>query len=85
LRDNKFDGLDVYEIKIDTFGGRNSFYQIFSQNLIANLKNWRTLKELMRVKVKNSEQLLKYIICNGLLLLYFIIISEMYKFFYFKL
>jgi hypothetical protein len=65
LRDNEFDGLDVYGIKIDTFGGRDSFYQIFSQkrilieNLIADLKDWRALKEPMRVKVKNSEQLLE--------------------------
>jgi hypothetical protein len=65
LKDNKFDGLDVYGIKIDIFGGRDSFYQIFSQkrilieNLIANLKDWRALKELMKVKVKNNKQLLE--------------------------
>jgi hypothetical protein len=52
LKDNKFDSLDIYKIKIVTFSERNSFYQIFFQKrilieiLIADLKDWKTLKSL---------------------------------------
>jgi hypothetical protein len=66
LGDNGFDGLGKYGIKIDTPPSQEEeMYKIFSsqriciENVMADLKDWRALKEPLRINTKSKEELLE--------------------------
>jgi hypothetical protein len=74
LKDNKFNSLDTYKIKIDILKKKFTLWNIFSKKDF----NWKfdskfeRLESFKRINKNESQKLL----------LYFIIISEMSKFLY---
>jgi DDE superfamily endonuclease/Helix-turn-helix of DDE superfamily endonuclease len=66
LGDHGFDGLDAYGMRITTSGAVEdslskllSSKRIIVENVLADLKDWRSLKDEIRMKLTNKEELLR--------------------------
>jgi hypothetical protein len=66
IGDHGYDGLDKYGMRIDTPGGKNDKFshilaskRIAIENLNADLKDWRSIRDEIRMKLSNKEDLLE--------------------------